>query len=55
MEEREQRGGYRPGSGRPETDRKFAVTVRISQEAAEKLNTIKNKSEFIDKLIKETL
>ena len=47
-------GGYR-GGGRPTTDRNVAVTVRISQEAADKLNTVKNKSEFLDRLIKENI
>jgi hypothetical protein len=47
-------GGYR-GGGRPATDRNVAVTVRISQEAADKLKTVKNKSEFLDRLIKENI
>lgn len=51
MEEKK-RGGRREGSGRPETDRKVALSVRISQEAADKLATVANKSEFIDELIK---
>lgn len=46
------KGGARPGSGRPETDRKIPVAVRISQEAADILNQQANKSEYIDKLIK---
>ena len=48
-------GGYRPNSGRPTNDRNFALHVRISKEANDKLQTVSNKSEFIDKLIKETL
>lgn len=47
-------GGSR-GGGRPVTDRNVAVTIRISQEAADKLKTVKNKSEFIDNLIKQSL
>ena len=47
-------GGYREGGGRPSTDRNVAVTVRISQEAADILSQQKNKSEFIDTLIKES-
>lgn len=48
------RGGVRPNSGRPETDRKCAVTIRISKESQEKLNRLtNNKSEYIDKLIQE--
>ncbi len=49
------RGGWRPGSGRPESDRKHGLCVRISDEAMEKLAKVKNKSEFIDMLIKEKL
>ena len=37
------------------TDRNVAVTIRISQEAADKLKTVKNKSEFIDRIIKENV
>ena len=50
-----QRGGPREGSGRPRTDRKIAVSFRISQEAADKLATVANKSEFLDELIKRSL
>ena len=46
-------GGSR-GGGRPVTDRNVAVTIRISQEAADILSQQKNKSEFIDTLIKES-
>ena len=48
------RGGDR-GGRRPETDRKFVVTVRVSQEAKDKLDTVKNKSEWIDRVIKEKI
>lgn len=48
-------GGYRPNSGRPATDRKVMLSVRISQEAADKIATVKNKAEFIDNLIKKSL
>ena len=53
--ENKRRGGPREGSGRPRTDRKIAVSFRISQEAADKLATIKNKSEFLDELIKRSI
>ena len=46
-------GGSR-GGGRPVTDRNVAVTIRISQEAADILREQRNKSEFIDTLIKES-
>lgn len=48
------RGGVRPNSGRPANNRNVQVLVRISQEAADKLNRItNNKSEFIENLIKQ--
>ena len=46
-------GGSR-GGGRPVTDRNVAVTIRISQESANILKEQRNKSEFIDTLIKES-
>ena len=46
-------GGSR-GGGRPVTDRNVAVTIRISQEAADILKEQRNKSEFIDTLIKKS-
>lgn len=39
--------------GRPSTGRTIAVSVRITKEAAEILSTKKNKSEYIDNLIKQ--
>ena len=40
--------------GRPANDRSVTVSVRITQEAVDKLNRLtRNKSENIDKLIKE--
>ena len=51
-----QRGGVRPNSGRPATDLKVMLSVRISKEAADLLNKATNKkSEYIDNLIKERL
>ena len=47
-------GGYRQGAGRPNTDRNVPISVRISQEASDKLDRLtKNKSEYIDTLIKK--
>lgn len=56
MEEikRKGRGGDR-GGRRPETDRKVAVTFRISQDAKDLLNTVKNKSKWLDTIIKRTI
>ena len=55
MEEKQKtRGGRRAGAGRPANDRSISLTVRITQEAMDKLNRMtSNKSEFIDRLIKE--
>ncbi len=40
--------------GRPANDRSVTLSVRITQEAWDKLNRLtKNKSEYIDHLIKE--
>lgn len=45
-------GGSR-GGGRPKNDRSINLSVRITQEAMDKLNeATSNKSEFIDNLIK---
>lgn len=52
MEDKKKRGGSRPGAGRPANDRSIMVGVRISQEAADILNAQKNKSEYIDNLIR---
>lgn len=42
------------GRGRPANDRSVTLSVRITQEAWDKLNRLtKNKSEYIDHLIKE--
>lgn len=38
--------------GRPVTPYKVSLMVRISQEAADKIAAVPNKSEFIDGLIK---
>ena len=46
------RGGWR-GGGRPVTPYKINLMVRITQEAADMLAGVKNKSEYIDALIKE--
>lgn len=45
-------GGFRPNSGRPRNDRNVTLSVRISQQAMDKLNNLtSNKSEYIDNLI----
>lgn len=52
MEQKSTRGGYRPGAGRHTTDRSVPLSVRISQEAAEMISQVRNKSQYIDQLIK---
>ena len=48
------RGGRRSGAGRPANDRNVMVSVRLSQEAVDKLNRLtNNKAEYLDRLIKE--
>lgn len=54
MEQHPKRGGQRPGAGRPANNRNVMVSVRLSQEAVDKLNRLtNNKAEYLDNLIKE--
>lgn len=53
MENKSNRGGVRPNSGRPSTDRKVVLSVRISQEASDLMEGVANKSAYIDNLIKQ--
>jgi hypothetical protein len=54
MENQSSRGGRRSGAGRPANDRNVMVSVRLSQEAVDKLNRLtNNKAEYLDRLIKE--
>ena len=55
MEQEKRHGGRREGAGRKANDRSIPVLVRITKEASDKLNTVGNKSEFIDNLIKQTI
>lgn len=54
-QEKKQHGGRRSGAGRPANDRSYMIGARVSKEAYDKLQTVSNKSEFIDNLIKSTL
>ncbi|MDE5788412.1 MAG: hypothetical protein K2H79_07725 [Bacteroidaceae bacterium] len=55
MEEvKKQRGGRRPGAGRPANGRNIQVSFKISLEAYEILNKQANRSKFIDELIKDS-
>ena len=53
--EKKQHGGRRPNAGRPANDRSYMIGVRVTKEAYDKFQSVSNKSEFIDKLIKEAL
>ena len=44
------RGGNH-GGGRPRGERTVPLSIRITPEASSKLQAVKNKSEYIDKLI----
>ena len=46
------KSGIKFASGRPATGRTVAISVRISKQAAEILSKKKNKSEYIDVLIR---
>ena len=48
-----EKGGFRPNAGRPETGRTVKISITISPEAAAKISKIKNKSEYIDNLIRK--
>lgn len=47
------KAGSKFATGRPATGRTYAISVRISHEAAEILSTKKNKSQYIDGLIRK--
>ena len=47
------RGGYRPNAGRKPTGRNNSLQIMISDEAKELLAGRKNKSEYIDYLIRK--
>ena len=49
---RKGRGGDR-GGRRPKTGRDVSVTLRISQEAKDKLDTIPNRSKWLDETLKK--
>ena len=51
MDEKKQHGGRRSGAGRPTNNRTIPLTVRVSPEAAQVLEGVKNKSEYIDTLL----
>ena len=50
-EKKSNRGGMRPGAGRPRTGRRNVVAVRLSDEALQKLERFENRSRYIENLI----
>ena len=53
-EEKKKRGGYRPNSGRkPKAEQTRRVTFRASQDVYEILMMQPNKTEYIEKAIRE--
>lgn len=52
MNDKQHKPGTAFGTGRPATGRKHPITIRVSGEAFEILGHIKNKSEYIDTIIK---
>lgn len=52
MKPKNRHGGARPGSGRPASDRNIPLMVRVSPEAVQVLDGVKNKSEYVDNLIR---
>lgn len=47
------KAGSKFASGRPATGRTVSISVRISKKAAEYLSTKKNKSAYVDELIRK--
>lgn len=52
MKQNNKHGGARQGAGRKPNDRSVPLMVRVSPEAAQVLDGVRNKSEYIDDLIK---
>ena len=52
MNDKQHTPGTAFGTGRPATGRTHPVTIRVSDEAFEILGNVRNKSEYIDTLIK---
>lgn len=52
MKQNNNHGGARQGAGRKPNDRSVPLMVRVSPEAAQVLEGVRNKSEYIDDLIK---
>ena len=52
MNDKQHTPGTAFGTGRPATGRSHPVTIRVSDEAFEILGHVRNKSEYIDTLIR---
>lgn len=52
MNDKQHTPGTAFGTGRPATGRTHPITIRVSDEALKILTAVKNKSEYIDTLIK---
>ena len=52
MKDKEQQPGTAFGTGRPATGRTHPVTIRLSDFAYEALSKVKNKSQYLDSLIR---
>lgn len=52
MKRKDKRGGARQGAGRPKTDREYQLCIRLSKEAYDTLKQFKNRSAYVDELIK---
>ena len=51
-QKKDNRGGRRQGSGRKKLGRDYQVCIKLSKEAYDTLKQLKNRSAYIDELIK---
>lgn len=55
QEEKKQRGGFRPGSGRKKGKTKIQACFRIEEDLLDKMSEIGNKNKFVNTAIREKL
>ena len=55
MEEKKQRGGARPGSGRKKGQTKIQACFRIEEDLLDKIAKIGNKNKFVNIAIREKI
>lgn len=53
METKSNRGGARPNSGRPKTNRPHKITIKISEAAYEKWKQMENRTDKMERFILE--